>query len=871
MEYKIAVIGLGYVGLPLAHAFSKKYKVIGFDIAKWRIDELKKGVDRTLELSKEQVEEAIKNGMEFTDNLEDIKDCNIYVVTVPTPIDKNKRPNLIPLIKASESVGKVLKKGDIVIYESTVYPGATEEDCVPILEQISGLKFNKDFFCGYSPERINPGDKEHTVTKIKKVTSGSTPEIAKIVDDLYSSIIEAGTHLAPSIKVAEAAKVIENTQRDINIAFVNELAVIFNKLGIDTNAVLEAAGTKWNFLKFKPGLVGGHCQVGKETIIIKDKSGVRVSTFEDIIDNLDIKKEIDYYGTTLKFPKDDLEVLSFNPFSQKTKFESVRVFTKREYSSLLEIKTSIGSSITVSNKHPMIVKNKEQYSVKLADELSLDDKIPVITALPTLYKAESINLIDLFKESKLNIRVKIKDDSWKNYSKYISKEYLGVKVSNFKSLDYLPLDKYLLIRDKLNIDEKRLILVTGRGPSYSKTPAIFRINKKFARFLGYYLSEGCLTKEKKTIRVRISINKNEKELLFDILSILKSWDISYSIYQDKNFDSQTIKISNQLFGGMLESLKVGKDSYDALIPDKILFNEDPIKWELIKGLFRGNGGFSLPSKLSYFTSSKRMFEQIMLLLHHFDIFPYNYNREGFLEINAVRDLEKFKDIFLDEKKKKLDKALKRISKSIKSKNFEKSDSFFIVNIKEIKEKKEKKFIYSMEVAKTHNYITTNGIMTHNCIGVDPYYLTHKAQEIGYNPEIILAGRRLNDNMGIFVANQVIKLMIKKGIKIEGSKVLVLGITFKENCPDIRNSRVIDVINELKDFGVEVDVYDPWADADEVKREYSFELLEEPKIENYDAVILAVAHNEFKKLKIEPKKSQVIYDIKSILDKSDGRL
>jgi len=418
MAHKIAVIGLGYVGLPLAHAFSEKYKVVGFDIAQWRIDELNSGLDRTLELNEDQVNEALANGMKFTNVLDEIADCNIYIVTVPTPIDEHKRPDLTPLIKASESIGKVLKKDDIVIYESTVYPGATEEDCVPVLEKVSGLKFNEDFFCGYSPERINPGDKEHTVTKILKVTAGSTPEIGKKVDELYASVITAGTHLAPSIKVAEAAKVIENSQRDINIAFVNELAIIFNKLGIDTEAVLEAAGTKWNFLPFRPGLVGGHC-----------------------------------------------------------------------------------------------------------------------------------------------------------------------------------------------------------------------------------------------------------------------------------------------------------------------------------------------------------------------------------------------------------------------------------------------------------------------IGVDPYYLTHKAQEVGYNPEIILAGRRLNDNMGIYVANQVIKLMIKKGHKVEGAKVLVLGITFKENCPDIRNSRVIDVIQELKEFGTKVEVYDPWADAQEVKREYNLPLLENINLNEYEAVILAVAHDKFKELDLSSNDSQVLFDIKSFIDNDDvdGRL
>jgi UDP-N-acetyl-D-glucosamine/UDP-N-acetyl-D-galactosamine dehydrogenase len=418
MSQVIAVIGLGYVGLPLAVEFGKVYKTIGFDIHQTRIDELKEGYDRTLEVEKEKLQSASK--LSYTTNLDNLKVANTYIVTVPTPIDEYKRPDLTPLIKASQSIGKVLSKGDLVIYESTVYPGATEEDCVPILEKVSGLKYNIDFFCGYSPERINPGDKEHTVTKILKVTSGSTPEIGEKVNALYKSIITAGTHLAPSIKVAEAAKVIENSQRDINIAFVNELAVIFNKLGIDTEAVLEAAGTKWNFLKFKPGLVGGHC-----------------------------------------------------------------------------------------------------------------------------------------------------------------------------------------------------------------------------------------------------------------------------------------------------------------------------------------------------------------------------------------------------------------------------------------------------------------------IGVDPYYLTHKAQEIGHNPEIILAGRRLNDNMGIYVANQVIKLMIKKGHKIEGAKTLIMGITFKENCPDIRNSRVIDVIRELQDFGCDIDIHDPWADTDEVKKEYGVSLVE-PKDSFYEAIVIAVAHKEFNTYDFSSykrDKSTIIYDLKGVVDSSisDGRL
>lgn len=276
-NFKIAVLGLGYVGLPLAVAFAEKYQVIGFDINRQRVDELKNGRDFTLEVEEKLLISVLDNdsskttGLYITTDKKSLSDCNIYIVTVPTPTDKHNRPVLTPMIKASETIAEFLKKGDIVIYESTVYPGVTEDEMAPVLERLSGLVFNEDFFCGYSPERINPGDKEHTVTKILKVTSGSTAKVATIVDDLYKSVIIAGTHKAPSIKVAEAAKVIENSQRDINIAFVNELSKIFNLIGIDTNDVLEAAGTKWNFLKFKPGLVGGHC-IGVDPYYLAQKA-----------------------------------------------------------------------------------------------------------------------------------------------------------------------------------------------------------------------------------------------------------------------------------------------------------------------------------------------------------------------------------------------------------------------------------------------------------------------------------------------------------------------------------------------------------------------------------------------------------------------
>lgn len=359
MKSKICVIGLGYVGLPLARLFSTKYPTVGFDMSQKRVDALMTGHDGTLEVSDELLQEAIKNGFKCTTKLEDIKDCNVYIVAVPTPVDANNHPDLQPLWGASETVGKVISNGDVVIYESTVYPGVTEEECIPVVERVSGLKFNVDFFAGYSPERINPGDKEHTVEKIKKVTSGSTPEIADFVDDLYNSVLVNGTHKAPSIRVAEASKIIENSQRDVNIAFMNELAKIFNAMGIDSHDVIEAASSKWNFIKLSPGLVGGHCisvdpyyliekaevfgvfprvmsaarrlndsmgnYVANQTIKLMNKKGVMVKdskililgvTFKENCPDIRNTKVIDIYHT-LKEYTDDITI--FDPWAKPEK------------------------------------------------------------------------------------------------------------------------------------------------------------------------------------------------------------------------------------------------------------------------------------------------------------------------------------------------------------------------------------------------------------------------------------------------------------------------------------------------------------------------------------------------------------------------
>ena len=404
MGHKIAIVGLGYVGLPLAVEFAKKYHVVGFDINSVRVNELNRGHDSTLEINNEDLKFVLEQntnfGLTLSSKIEEIANCNIYIVTVPTPVDRNNRPVLKPLIKASESIGRILKKGDIVIYESTVYPGVTEEECVPVLEHYSGLEFNKDFYCGYSPERINPGDKINTVTKIKKVTSGSTPKIGKIIDNLYKSIIVAGTHLAPTIKVAEASKVIENAQRDVNIAFVNELAIIFNKLGIDTHDVLAAAGTKWNFLPFKPGLVGGHC-IGVDPFYLAQKAQEVGYHSEIILASRRLNDSMGEYVAT-----EILKLMVLNDISIKNSRALIMGITFKEncpdirnskaidvYNSLLKY----GISVDVFDPWADKTDTKQEFGINLIDTPNTKYDVVVHVVSHDLFKEINFNNILSFQ------------------------------------------------------------------------------------------------------------------------------------------------------------------------------------------------------------------------------------------------------------------------------------------------------------------------------------------------------------------------------------------------------------------------------------------------------------------------------------------
>ncbi|CAN2044461.1 UDP-N-acetyl-D-galactosamine dehydrogenase [Candidatus Magnetomoraceae bacterium gMMP-13] len=891
-EEKIAIVGLGYVGLPLAVHLSRHFKVVGYDLKKKRINELKACHDCTLEVDENDLKVS---DIDFTSDAKNISKCRLIIVAVPTPIDESRIPDLTPVRNSSMSVGKYLSPGSCVVFESTVYPGVTEEICVPILEKESGLKFGTDFTVGYSPERINPGDKVHTLENIIKIVSGSDSETLNFLVKIYAKVVHAGIHKASSIKVAEAAKVIENTQRDINIALMNELAMIFDLIGINTREVLEAAGTKWNFLKFEPGLVGGHC-LAKDQLIFAKR--------DEKLENLTIKDLYGLYGkrasdgiNSVKKPE-NLEILSYDLESKKALFKNVDVLTKRKYSNVIKFTTSTNQIIKVSDDHPMIVYESGKFNVKLAKDVNLSDRFAVNTKLPELEFKKEIDLIELLDEKILeNVRIKPISKNLRDYKNEMAiKKNTGNKASNFYENNYLPLEVYLELEAKGIMPVKRdeVYLSTGRGSSYNQIEAIINIDEDFSRLIGYYLSEGCITKDK-SLTTRWTFNSLEADYIEDVCQCIKKLGSSYSVFHSKTDKASHIKLSSNIFGALLLNiLKCGKNSYDASVPDFLLYSSKAIKENLLMGLFRGNGEVKLSindskayvkngktythkncsCEITYFSISKKLFHQVVLLLCDYGI-TMSFDRERpLLYIHGHENISKFKNIFIGDKHEKIRQYFDNKVKFVKSNKYEIFDEFLVVDLKEI-EKIEDDYVYSLEVSDTETIISDYGMILHNCIGVDPYYLTFKAEAIGYHPEMILAGRRINDQMGKYIAERTVKMLIASGKPVLGAKIAVLGLSFKENVPDLRNTRVVDIIDELKDYGLEVLVNDPYADPVEARSYYGLDLHDLDEIKNVDAVIIAVIHNNYLKaglkniLSLCSNKHPLIIDVKGAFNHDEA--
>jgi len=889
-QVKVCVVGLGYVGLPLAIEFAKKgVAVYGFDVNKARVEELKNGKDSSNEVSSDELAKA--KAIEYSSEPSIIKKANFLIVAVPTPVNDAKQPDLSLVEAASRVVGENMQKGAIVVYESTVYPGVTEDICLPLLEKSSGMKAGADFEIGYSPERMNPGDREHSVDKIIKVVSGMDEESSQIIADTYSIVCAAGVHRAPNIKTAEAAKVIENIQRDLNIALMNELSLIFHRLDINTQDVLEAASTKWNFHKYQPGLVGGHCLHKNQLLFLQNTGHMKVEPIGSYIENLFAEgkaNEVVMGKAKIFSPKIPINVLTFNVEQKRTELKPVLAFSSRQEEQLLEITTTTNQKIKISPMHPMMIVEQGEFLVKHAKDLTLSDRLPVIFDLPEK-PVEPIDIIDFIDESTIKkTRVKLIKGQWRDYKKQLNiKRHTGQKASGFYLHNYLPLDVYLQLEAKRIMPVKRddLLLITGYGPSYGQIKAVIQPTKNFFRLLGYYLSEGCITKDK-SYRVRWSFNEEEKEYLADLRDCLRELGVKWSEYDVKIDKGYQIKVSNRFLALVFEDiLKLGRNCYEKAIFDEYVYAPIELKTELIKGLLRGDGDIHYVREkrnyqkngkqychwinvatAHYFSISPKLFQQVCLMLLSLKItFSIDKNRP-LLSINGHKNLERLVDVFDGRDRKKLLDYFENKSKFVKSKKYEQHNGYLTVGIKSIQELPGE-IVYSLETQDNKTLVTDYGLITHNCIGVDPYYLTYRAQELGYHSQVILSGRRINDSMGGYVAELMIKGLAKAGKKIKLAKVLVLGLTFKENVKDTRNSKVKDIIKKLKEYDIDVLGFDPLVEKEEAENKFKVRYIDNLKQEKVDGVILAVLHNDFKNITLNDlqeimQDAPVLVDVKS---------
>jgi len=880
---KIGIVGLGYVGLPLALGFSKYFEVIGFDINKKKIDELNKGIDKTKEFSKKEIKTS---NVLFTNDEKKLRECNFIIVSVPTPIKKNKKPDLRFLKSASEIVGRNLKKGSIVVYESTVYPGLTEEFCLPILEKNSGLKCPQNFKIGYSPERINQGDKKHNLENVVKVVSGIDKATTNKIAKIYEKVVKAGVFIAKDIKTAEAAKIIENIQRDVNIALMNELAVVFEKLNINIKEVLKAASTKWNFHNYYPGLVGGHCFSKNSVVFLINSNHYKIKKIGDFVNSLKCEKDM-HKGIEIYYPE-NVKILSYDIKKNKTLFKPIKLATKRKVKEILKIKCAYNYDLEVTKLHPVIVYDKG-LKIKLAKDIKKGDKLVLNKILPDGKKKAEIDILEYLPEKDFDkIRVKLKNKSFSSFKKIIDKHFkhLKGKKTNYYTYNYLPLKKYLKIENFLNINRKDIYLCTGRGPSFKKFPCVVKIDKDFSRLIGYYLSEGCITKDK-SLRIRFSFNRKEKEYIRDVKTILKKFGLDYSLYEDKKFQSTTLKVSSYIFGFLLKDiLKCGTNCYDMQIPDLFFYLSKKHREELLKGLFRGDGGVSWyhgkrrykknnkefrhntnSIEVSYFSSSPKLFQEVILFLTNFDILPKLNKRKGYLSIFGFKDIEKIKDWFLGEKKTKIDNYLNNIQKRISYKRAKLFKNFIAINVEQI-EKIKTDYVYSLEVQDTNTLVTSNGIIAHNCVAVDPYYLIYKSKKAGFKPKLMINARKINEFMPRFVVNKILPWINK------GDKVLIMGLAFKENVPDIRNSKAKEIIDLLRKKA-KVFAYDPLIKEEWFKKYFLIKRIKDlDKLREIECVIVFSPHRIFKKIDLKKLKKittkrALLFDIKGFYNKEEA--
>lgn len=843
---KIGIIGLGYVGLPLAIAFAKKeFKTWGIDVDKDRVNRLKRGQSYILDLKPSEIVALQKNGsLTVTSDLSNIKRLDAFIVCVPTPLLKTKEPDVSFIVSATEMIKKHMKHGQIVVLESTTYPGTTEEVMLPILES-TGLKECKDFYLAFSPERIDPGNTKYFVTNIPKVVGGISESSTRIGTLLYQQIIDKVMPVS-SAKAAEMTKLLENTFRIVNLGLVNELAQMCDKLGINIWEVIEAAKTKpYGFMPFYPGPgVGGHCLTENELIYVKDKDepGLKVTKISDFIKESknDPCSRIHNVNGSIFIKPYLKEVLSYDPINKKSCFKNVNIVSERPYQGeIVNIKTQDNRTVSVTTKHPMVVSRKGVFGVKFADEIELMDEIPIVLDLPEVDVKEAdlkIDLVEFLKKNGITkgIRVKGRGFEWADFKKEIlEKSAVNVRTnlhSYFKG-NYLPLSMYISLEENMGWSVRRedLDLVTGRGTSsFQSIPAIFDIDEDFLRFIGYYLSEGCIAVDK-SIRTRLTFNSNESQFINDVKLFLEESNINYSEYRSKVWKSVCIKISSNIFGYLLRDiLKCGIDSYTMKIPPRFMLLPKKLKLHLIMGILRGDGGVDYfcgkriyvknkkcynhkfnSATVNYFSISDILFNQVVLLLQDFGFVPsFKGHRKNLLNIFGYDQLKRLKGVFLGEKARRIRSYIENSSKIIPNKNFIRYTNYATTKVKGITYSKAGK-VYSMEVKDTNTFVTSYGVLTHNCIPIDPLYLSWKARAHGFEARFIDLASQVNEQMPQYVVEKITGALNKKKKALKGARILLIGVAYKKDVQDLRESPAFEIIEILERNEAKVLYYDPY--------------------------------------------------------------
>jgi nucleotide sugar dehydrogenase len=877
---RIGVIGLGYVGLPLIVEFSLKgFPGIGFEVDAKKAEAINKGESYIVDVPSENVKKCVEDGLlEATTDFSKLKDCDVIIICVPTPLRKTKDPDMSYILAAGEEIKKYARRGQLVILESTTYPGTTDEVLQPMIEE-AGLKLDEDFLLAFSPERVDPGNPQFLTHNITKVVGGVGADSTEVAALLYSQIVE-NVHPVSSARVAEACKLWENTFRAINIGMANEMAKVCNALGIDTWEVVRAAATKpFGFMPFYPGPgIGGHCLAGKESVVVRDENGKKIENLAALFEKESAKNRVrrfEVHGSDIIY-KPGLEALSINMQTNRAEWKPVEyLFRRKTDVDLVEITTSDNRKLTVTDLHPMLVADENgKLTEVFAKDLKAGNRLPIHRAEENLEggnpKIDLLNFVSA--EATKKVRVCLREGNF-YVSREILKKYISAeKIRELSKINYLSLEDFLKAEKDLNIPRENLILRTGRGNSASSFPAVIEITPKIARLIGYYLAEGCATSEKNNERVRFSFHRKETEFIEDVCEILKSeFGVKTSLVFSKVDQVTHIRAASALLGWFLvEILQCGKRSTEMQIPEVLLNASTAHKVELLKGLLRGDGDVYVNSgkrlyrkngktyqhrnttaEVGYFSSSPKLFQQVIHLLQEQGFTPTFKRAKPHLQMKGREQLEKMSD-WLGAKGAKLQTYFANNLRKVRSKTFKSIGEAMTVPVKAIKIiKTSKPFeVFSVEVADNHTFATSYGVFVHNCIPLDPHYLSWKARQHGFDSQFITLAEQINSSMPRYVAGLVRDALNENEKSVKGAKILILGVAYKKDIDDMRESPALSVIDLLRSRGAEVVYHDPF--VPEVTFDHAYTIgdgeplynqeLTDELISSADCVVICTEHS-----------------------------